>query len=326
MNKNIKFSSVLGPIINDYILEKQSLGYKYSKGSKLMKKFDDFLINNNYKMLSLSKEIVLKWTNPRLNESKSTRSGRISAIRGLAKYMTRLEYNAYIYPPKALKISRYSYIPYIFSKDELIKVFTICDNYPISKFSLNRHFIIKIIYKLLYCTGLRVSEAVNLKIENVDLDSGLLFIKNTKFNKERIIPVSKSLLIELKTYYNNVHRFKSINVYFFPSPNGGNYSPSTIYKLFREILWDAGISHSGKGPRLHDLRHTFTVHCLKKWVENNDDLIKLLPYLSTYLGHSDLRGTQHYLRLTSDLYPKIKSKVENYCSGIIPEVFDNEKK
>ncbi|WP_197079076.1 tyrosine-type recombinase/integrase [Candidatus Syntrophocurvum alkaliphilum] len=106
----------------------------------------------------------------------------------------------------------------------------------------------------------------------------------------------------------------------FPSPYGENYNESTIYKLFRKIIWQANISHSGKGPRLHDLRHTFAVHCLKKWVLAGENLTNLLPYLSVYLGHNDLRGTQHYLRLTSDLYPTITTSVEQHFSNTIPEV------
>ncbi|QGU00314.1 Integrase/recombinase, RitB [Candidatus Syntrophocurvum alkaliphilum] len=90
--------------------------------------------------------------------------------------------------------------------------------------------------------------------------------------------------------------------------------------MFRKIIWQANISHSGKGPRLHDLRHTFAVHCLKKWVLAGENLTNLLPYLSVYLGHNDLRGTQHYLRLTSDLYPTITTSVEQHFSNTIPEV------
>jgi integrase/recombinase XerD len=89
-------------------------------------------------------------------------------------------------------------------------------------------------------------------------------------------------------------------------------------------LWKAGISHSGKGPRLHDFRHTFAVHCLKKWVLDEEDITNLLPYLSAFLGHVDLRGTQHYLRLTADLYPKIIASVEQNFSTLIPEVSFSE--
>jgi len=116
------------------------------------------------------------------------------------------------------------------------------------------------------------------------------------------------------------------NPYFFPSPYGGKYSEVTIYKLFREALWHAGISHlgRGKGPRIHDLRHTFAVNCLKRWVSDGRDLNNALPYLSAYLGHEDIRGSQRYLRLTADLFPNLTSIIENICAYVVPEVKWNE--
>jgi len=76
----------------------------------------------------------------------------------------------------------------------------------------------------------------------------------------------------------------------------------------------------GKGPRIHDLRHTFAVNCLKKWVLDGRDLNNALLYLSAYLGHEDMRGSQRYLRLTADLYPDLTNKIEHTCAYVIPEV------
>jgi len=132
--------------------------------------------------------------------------------------------------------------------------------------------------------------------------------------------MAESLIERCRQYAKTIHVFGSSSDFFFPSPYGGHYSEATVYKLFREILWKAKISHTGEGPRLHDFRHSYSVHCLKRWVLNGDDLTNLLPYLSKYLGHNDLRGTQHYLRLTADLYPKIVACVEQSFSFLIPEV------
>jgi integrase len=119
-----------------------------------------------------------------------------------------------------------------------------------------------------------------------------------------------------------VHFIPNPEEYFFPSPLGGKYKERTIYQYFRRFLWQAGISHGGRGygPRLHDLRHTFAVHCLKRWVVDGVDLTVALPFLSTYLGHTGLKGTQRYLRLTAELFPGIVSAVETKFSEMIPEV------
>lgn len=318
--KNVVFKSILGELITGYIDEKRAVGYKYQKGASLLKQFDTLVAKENIVKMKLPKELVLLWTGKRPNETVSTRNGRISIIRGLATYMVRLGYKAYIFPAATISIDRYSYVPYIFSENELKNVFNVCDNYPVSSFSPNRHLVLPLLFRILYGCGLRISEALNLELKDLDLRQGTLFIKDTKFGKERVIPMADTLTERCRLYANKVHSFKDSDAFFFPSPYGGNYKASTIYKLFREILWKAGISHSGRGPRLHDIRHSFAVHCLKKWVLNEEDITNLLPYLSVFMGHVDLRGTQHYLRLTADLYPKIIASIEQNFSTLIPEV------
>ncbi len=321
---SIVFNSSLGKLISGYIEEMIAIGYKYTKSSSLLKRFDTFAAKENLVEQKLPKELVLLWTEKRPNETASTRNVRISIMRVFAKYMVRLGYEAYIFPPSAVKIDRYSYVPYIFSAEELKNIFTICDSYPVSTASSNRHLIVSLLFRMLYGCGLRISEAINLKLKEIDLKQGTLFIRNTKFGKERIVSMAESLTERCRIYAGKVHNYDSGNPFFFPSPYGGHYSENTIYKLFRKILWKAGISHSGKGPRLHDVRHSFCVHCLKRWVINGEDITNLLPYLSAYLGHNDLRGTQHYLRLTADLYPEIVASVERNFSYLIPEVSFHE--
>lgn len=318
--KTVAFKSILGELIAGYIEEKRAVGYKYIKSASRLKEFDALAAKEYLPEKKLPKELVLLWTEKKPNETASTRNGRISIVRGFAKYMVRLGYEAYIFPAAAVTIDRYSYVPYIFSKEELKSMFSICDSYPVSNVTPNRHLILPLLFRMLYGCGLRISEAVNLKINDVDLKRGILFIRNTKFGKERIVPMAESLTERCRLYANQVHNYETGNTFFFPSPYGGHYEERTIYELFREILWKAGISHSGKGPRLHDVRHSFSIHCLKKWVLKGMDLTNLLPYLSAYLGHVDLRGTQHYLRLTADLYPEIIASVERNFSFLIPEV------
>ncbi len=100
-------------------------------------------------------------------------------------------------------------------------------------------------------------------------------------------------------------------------------SPMTVYQRYRRYLEAAGISHGGKGqgPRLHDIRHTFAVHVLQKWIKEEEDLTAMLPILSTYMGHKTVRSTALYLRLTAEVYPELMKKVESSCAYVIPEVY-----
>ncbi|MBU1042771.1 MAG: tyrosine-type recombinase/integrase [Candidatus Omnitrophica bacterium] len=321
-NKTINYSSSLASILAGYVEEKRAVGYKYNKGASTLKLLDNLLVEKKFNEKILTKEIVLLWTKKKIGEKDSTRNARISLIKGVALYMVRLRYEAYIYPDKAAPVDRYHYVPYIFSEEELAQIFTAADNIPYSSVSPVRHLTVSLLFRLLYGCGLRISEALNLKIADVNLEDGILSIRQAKLEKDRIVPMSKSLIERCKKYSREAHRAYPQNPYFFPSPYGGRYSDKGIYDYFRRFLWSAGISHGGRGygPRVHDLRHCHAVHCLKKWVKQGEDLTALLPYLSAYLGHVDLRGSQHYLRLTADLYPTIVSAVEANYSNLIPEV------
>ena len=103
-------------------------------------------------------------------------------------------------------------------------------------------------------------------------------------------------------------------------------SPNTIYGKFSVYLKVVGISHGGKGqgPRLHDLRHTFAVHVLQKWVTGGNDLTAMLPMLSTYMGHKSVSATSRYLRLTAEVYTELLSTIEEKCAFVIPEVQNEE--
>ncbi|SFI41469.1 Site-specific recombinase XerD [Tindallia magadiensis] len=326
MSSSQSFLSTLAVPIEQYIAEKQATGYSFQKGVAMLKSFDAFLQEQQLSETILSKQTVLDWTARKPQETVSNQHCRISLLRGLAEYMNRIGLPAYVYPKASVTVQRYGYIPYLFSKKELKEIFRVCDQYPSSAVSPNRHLMLPLLMRLLYGCGLRLSEALRLKISDVDVEMGILFIRHAKFNKERRLPLTDSLTERCRDYYRQAQIGERNNPYFFPSPYGGRYSESTIYKLFRDILQQAGISHlgRGKGPRIHDFRHVFSVTCLKKWVAEGKDLQNALPYLSAYLGHEDLRGTQRYLRLTAELYPDILDCVEKSCAWIIPEVKEYE--
>lgn len=173
---------------------------------------------------------------------------------------------------------------------------------------------------------MRISEALSLKMQDVDLDNGVLHIWDSKFQKDRMIPMSQTLTSVCIAYSKNCNSGKLPYAYFF-SPNGNRrYSAQTIYNRFRDVLFICGIPHrgKGKGPRLHDLRHTFAVHSLQQLAENGEDLYTVLPILSEYMGHSSVSATQYYLRLTAEVFPDIMEMVEEKFGDVYPEVVCDE--
>ncbi len=307
-------------LLEDFIQHKRALGYKYDTERDNFFRFSQYTLNHKVKNKCLNKKLVLAWTAKRRNESVKTWDHRVSNIRQFALYLQSIGYEAYL-PIKNRKVRRTEYIPYIFTHEEIDRFFQTVDSIlPHSR--SNKHHSFPLLFRLLYCCGLRISEACRLKISDVDFNNGILFISGSKFNKDRLVPMSGSLASMFITYHDLFNQNNRTDDYYFRNKAGSPLKRDHVYKNYRKLLWKAGISHGGKGkgPRLHDFRHTFCVHTLAKQVKEKIDLYTALPILSTYLGHSSVGATQRYVRLTVEVYPELIDKVSKTCAFVIPEV------
>jgi len=178
------------------------------------------------------------------------------------------------------------------------------------------------LFRLLFGCGLRVNEALSLKCEDINLTDGFIIIHETKNGEERQLPLSESLINVLVQYRNYCRSNANGQDYFFVKRNGERCSSDTIYRKFRKILYYAKISHGGKGhgPRVHDFRHSFSVHSLANMADQGLDLYYCLPLLSKYLGHKSLAATDGYVRLTAEMYPKLINAMNQICAFVFPEV------
>lgn len=324
IKKEKKFVGEFKELLESFIKEKRILGYKYNTTRESLIRFSQYTLDCPIKNKCLSKEVVLGWTARRDNESVKTMEHRASDLRQFALYLENHGYNAFI-PQKSHKIRRDEYIPYIFTHDEIKRFMQVVDSitpHPLS----NKHATYPLLFRLLYCCGLRISEVLRLKISDVDFDRGTVFIRESKFNKDRIVPMSDPLIDMFVKYHNVLNKNNVPGNYFLRNKNGTPLTHKRIYEMYRKFLWNVEISHGGKGkgPRLHDLRHTFCVHSLAKQVNDGVDLYVALPILSVYIGHSSVGATQRYLRLTAEAYPELIDKVSRTCSYIFPEVSRDE--
>lgn len=320
MATNDGFMSVLGPILAALIAEQRGVGYHYDKEARDLARFDRFCAAVGHPSLSLPRELVEQWTAKQMHETETNRQHRISRMRVLGDYMQRCGYPAWVYPRQTTARVSSRYVPYIFSRPELTALFRAIDACPPELDSPCRHLVFPLLFRLLYGSGLRIGEALALCGGDVDLEAGTVHIRVAKLDKERRIPLHPALIQRLERYVRTLGIAPAPETPVFPGPTERPYRASTIYGAFRRFLWEAHISHGGRGqgPRLHDLRHTFAVHCLRKWVLEGIDLTVALPYLSAYMGHTGLKSTQMYLRLTADLYPTVVAAVERYCASAIP--------
>lgn len=307
--------------IQNFVEVKQALGYKYFTETSHLKRFDRFTVEKYNSASSLTKEIVMEWCTRKTYEKQENLCARASVIRQFAIYLDNLGMGAYVIPKNHFK-SGGKYVPYIYTDTELQKFFLETDKCHYCSQSPYRHLIMPILFRMIYSCGLRVSEARLLKVREVDLNNSVLVINQSKKDNSRLVPMTSELTKKCQAYSKQVHCPSNEEGAFFPMIGDKPLTMGNIYKNFRKFLWKAGISHGGRGsgPRIHDFRHSFAVHCLKKWSVEGKDLMAYLPILGVYLGHGSFDETAYYLRLTADVFPGITLKLEQAYPGLIPVI------
>jgi integrase/recombinase XerD len=210
------------------------------------------------------------------------------------------------------------FVPYIYTREELSRLFNSTGAYRKDHRKLEAHTL-RAILLLLYGAGLRVSEAVALTLGDVDLPGAVMTIRETKFNKTRLVPLGPELnqvLAQYATRRNEAGHAQSKSAPFFVLRRGGRVPVHLVQQIFRRLREYAGVSRADGAryqPRLHDLRHSFAVHRLTSWYQEGADVQKLLPRLATYLGHVNLAATQIYLTMTPELLHEASVRFEQYA-------------
>ena len=209
------------------------------------------------------------------------------------------------------------FVPHIFSHEELQRLLdaTACCESPRSKL---QPYTCRMLILLLYGAGLRISEALSLRLTNVDLTAGILTIRESKFYKTRLVPMSPALTGALGDYV--ARRAKEhptqLDAALFLTRTETPLARHTAENIFSRVRVRAGVLRHDGGryqPRLHDLRHAFAVHRLVSWYRQGADVQRLLPQLATYLGHVHIAATQRYLSLTPELLHEASQRFERYA-------------
>jgi len=313
------FHSTLAPWIEKFIGEKQACGYKFATARDELRRLDRFLQEQGLQDVALPRALVERWVAKGPNESVRTQQARLGLIRRLAAFLIRQGQPAYLPDARRAAQGPPPFVPRIFSHEEIHQFLRAADALPVNPRSPLRHLVLPELFRVLYGCGLRVSEAIGLRVGDVDLRQGVLTIRQGKFRKDRLVPLAPSLAQRLQRYANSLGA-RPADAPFFPSLGAGRYHRQTVYHAFRQLLWQCRIAHGGRGrgPRLHDLRHTCALHRLAQWYREGADLNALLPVLATYLGHQSITQTQVYLRLTADLFPDLAARSEAAFGHVIP--------
>jgi integrase len=291
-----------------------------------MRYLDTYLVDKNVSEKNLTPNIVDHWIAECFsNLNSNTINGYIADYIQFAKHLNTLGIDAYLPVSPG---SRQSYVPYIFSKEEINVIFDTADNIK-SVVNPDGELWFPMLIRLLYGCGLRLAEALSLTFSDIDLDDGVLFIKNAKGSKDRYVPMDDSLAEILERYCITILSRDQERKLLFQNSTGNRIANNVALHWFRRVLSDAEIELL---PTLSDtrvrtrniclncFRHTFAVTSLYIQLGENADNYRITPLLSTYLGHKNLAGTQKYLHMTSEISEDIHAGTSSYSKGLFPEV------
>jgi integrase/recombinase XerD len=309
--------------ITALVAEKRAVGYKYHAEQQVLARFEAFSRARFPGLDTLTEASVQAWivAARRRDVKPATLQGLAAPIRELARWLGRRGVAAYLLPAAALPRPA-RYVPHIYTDRELAALFTqtgrchYCCQVPL------RHLVMPVLFRTIYACGLRCSEARRLRVDDVDTGAGVLQIRDAKGGKDRQVPVSEALRARLAGYHAQAAGQPGRLDWFFPGRPGQQLTLGNVGHNFRRFLWQARISHGGRGhgPRVHDLRHTFAVNNLRFWFAQGQDVGALLPVLKTCMGHSSLADTAYYLHLTAESYPDITTRVQQAIGDIVPPV------
>jgi len=305
------FVSPLASQLEQFLTLKRAMGYRYTDEARMVRDLDRFLttrLSASDPVLTL--EIARDYVARRGIESESTRAHRLTIIREVSRFVRLEDARTAVPGPRFLGIARCRFVPRVLSREEGRRFLEACGQLPYHRVSPVRDVVLGTALRLLYLAGLRAGEVLRLTQADVDLDSGVLQIRHSKFGKSRVIPVAPDVARRL-AHCRRVVRARlgtcAPQAPFFPHVTGRRYSRAAVRHAFHQTLDIAGIARAsgGRRLRLHDLRHSWAVLRLALWCEQNVDLGAKLPLLATYLGHVGLASSQRYLQLTQDLVAEV---------------------
>jgi len=328
MNKQFEYRSVLAPYIEDFIHMKEASGCNFLRGKWILYEIDRFFQENNVPDPAITRELVNQWRKTRINDSSSTLYNKYSIIAQLTRFMSRQGQECFIPRLPGDGRSKCNFTPYIFTNNQMDRLLQMSDRLRIHDRHMNNTiFCVPAILRLLYSTGLRISEALSIKNEDVKLNEGFILIRKTKNGSERLAPINGSLCEVLQQYVSYRDRIPvkyvgSPNSFFFVKTDGTYCKAQAIYQWFRKLLIECGIPYTGNhhGPRVHDLRHTFAVHSMVQMAHEGRDLYSSLPIISACLGHKSLFATEQYVRLTGEMYPELISQCSPINAFVYPMI------
>lgn len=304
------FRSGLAPHLARYVELRRGLGFRFVAQAAVLRAFDRFVADRP-STVPLTQTLALDFAAHGDHDSTALSARRYHVVRLFADYVATFEPATPPFDPHALTMPRRKPLPHIYSPEELARLLAgtarVSSRHPLRGVTLHA------MVGLAASSGLRIGEVAHLDRDDVDFATGVLAIRRSKFSKDRLVPVHPSTRATLQQYA--AQREAAFptprSPAFFLQQRGGRFSKHTIQMSFWELTRAVGLrGDTGKGPRFHDLRHTFAVRRLTAWYAAGLDVQALLPSLATYLGHGHYTDTAWYLTATPELLSLAAARAE----------------
>jgi integrase/recombinase XerD len=281
--------------LEEYLSVRRVLGFKLHQDGNLLHVFVEFVEKKKVSFVTI--KLALEWATQPKDVQPAWWAKRLGMVRGFAKYLSATDPRTEIPTRELLPYRYHRKTPHIYTDTEISKLISIAKKLK-SPRGL-RATTISTIIGLLAATGMRISESINLNNKDVDLKSGILTVRGTKFNKSRLVPVHISTRDKLRKYARLRDKIypRPQSPSFFISERGTRFGDHTLRCEFVSLLHQIGLRNHGDsdGPRLHDLRHKFAVKTMLGWYHSGVNVERNIVALTTYLGHRSVNDTYWYI-------------------------------
>jgi len=312
----------------EYLELRRGLGFKLRDHEARLGRFVSFM--EEHKAKRITTQLALEFATRGSHLAPVTMAGRLSEVRGFARYHLAHDPATEVPPRHLLPNTGRPARAYIYSEAEIIRLLRAARSQPESELFPEpwwprwRASLWHCYFALLAVTGMRLGEVRNLRDEDIDWKEGVLTIRQAKFGKSRLVPLHPTMLRALRAHRRHRDRFFArcqphvVPQHLFVTSRGTALGVCAVNRKFRRISHQIGLRgpNDRRGPRLHDFRHRFAVETLLRWYRQGEEPERLLPVLSTYLGHTRVSCTYWYLRCTPELMAAASHRLERRWKGV----------
>jgi integrase/recombinase XerD len=309
--------NTLREAVQEYLALRRGLGFKLDDAGRGLREFVAYM--EQHRAAYVTSQLALAWAQLPANAQPAHRAQRLTYVRVFARHRSATDPRTQIPPDGLLPFQPKRARPYLYSDQEIQQLLLATLNMPLSPRHCKRCALLPWVYYCLFgllsVSGLRLGEARDLELQDVDLKAAVLTIRGAKFGKDRLVPLHASTRNVLADYIARRERFwarRVVSSYLFVSSWGNRLDFGQIHRAFYTVSRQIGLrgATASHGPRLHDMRHRFATRALEDWYTSGQDPERRLPILSAFLGHVHVADTFYYLSASPALMRAAMNRLE----------------